>query len=252
MHPTPDAAALDATATKLGLGSLHRNIGHGFLKELFGAQSSGGSSGDFWPDIACNVLGQGSCLAARLPFLHRQYASVDWAISALTPALSARVSFDDADLRLALLRSPRASSGAKTVAESWLSMPPDMKSGVKTVIAALQCADEDWTWATLLFESKYMPWISEGALQMCDPKRSDARGRTPLMHAARSGSQEKIRSLLPISDLDAVDNQGRTALEYAEGDSKNFFQALIEEAQIRSVLPPEASPRASAATSARL
>ena len=49
----------------------------------------------------------------------------------------------------------------------------------------------------------------------CDPRATNRDGRTALMMAAVAGSAECVAALLPISPVDAADDEGETALFFA-------------------------------------
>ena len=253
MLPMTDVEHFETTAKELELERLDRNRGHGFLKMVFGPPRRGrGHADDFWPSMASQVVGACADLASRLPCMRGSGSSKEWPLRALTPAFAARMSLDEDAIHRALMPSATAFSGNYFLGRQWPKMSDVTKDGIRKHIATQRCADEDWTWATLLFEAKFMPSISEGALRMCDPLKADAHGFTPLMHAAKSGSVEKIQSLLPLSDSAAVDSRGQTALDVAQGDAKQFMRALIEVDEIKAAVAPEAFAPARRRSSARL
>ena len=78
-----------------------------------------------------------------------------------------------------------------------------------------------------------------------DPRGRGIAGRTALMEAARQGRTDLIELLLPLSDLEATDHQGRGALDIAREFDRHEAASAIEKALLGldCAKAPERAPR---------
>ena len=70
-------------------------------------------------------------------------------------------------------------------------------------------------------------WMVETLLPHCDPRETNADGKTVLMQAAEYGRLSVMESLLPVSDVLAKDKSGKTALDYSNGKCADLILAAL-------------------------
>lgn len=76
-------------------------------------------------------------------------------------------------------------------------------------------------------EPKSLAWLMK---QGVDPKDANQDGLTPLMRASMDNSLECISMMIPVSNIEAVDKHGYSALKYAEANKKHGAVKLLEAA----------------------